>query len=525
MLRNPYLRHLAGVFRKKLASCNYPALLAGLPALAAAGAAVVYTILALQPGPQELMSKYAGQGKIAFEANDYGTARICFERFVTLDPAKQESLYYLAKVLGRTGQSEQGKAILRHLAPVDQAGFGPAHILLAQTYLAEPQLQLWGEARSHLLHALDLGHDLDTVHAVLGEFYRRIGDGKEAAKQWEMVKWRRPALHFLLLRLYNLLNEPDKAREEARQAAAYFEGQLKTNAKDIDARVSEAEALLYLAEHSKTVGLLEDGLRLADNAADYRRLGLAMARVHAAWLRELDRKDNTVSAQKIALLQKGLEFDPYNSDLLDWLFISTRAPGEHADRARVILQRILAEGDGSPTAHFILGLQAFDRDDTDAAKVHLEQAYRLAPNMPYVANNLAYALARGKPPAFTGGQSVPVLTAGALASLAEPNLAVGMTQLFLINRYASSLPDLHRAFALINRVIQDFPNEPHFRDTRGFIFMRLGNWKDAVTDLEFALKADPKNRNLHELLAEAYKHSGDPAMAAEHQRLAREKAP
>ena len=62
--------------------------------------------------------------------------------------------------------------------------------------------------------------------------------------------------------------------------------------------------------------------------------------------------------------------------------------------------------------------------------------------------------------------------------------------------------------------VQQSPNDPSFRDTRGRVFMKMGRWKDALADLEAALAAKPDDVDLHKELAEVYDHLGDADMAA-----------
>src|SRR5262249_58618903 len=116
------------------------------------------------------------------------------------------------------------------------------------------------------------------------------------------------------------------------------------------------------------------------------------------------------------------------------------------------------------------------------ARVDLEQAFKLAPDLPAVANNLAWLLAN------------------------------------------DSRPDLPRALELVNVALKHSPKELNFRDTRGRILAKLGRWQEALEDLEAALPGSPNNPGLHRALADAYEHLGDPAMAAKHRGLAEEKA-
>ena len=74
----------------------------------------------------------------------------------------------------------------------------------------------------------------------------------------------------------------------------------------------------------------------------------------------------------------------------------------------------------------------------------------------------------------------------------------------------------------MNSVLERWPDEPMFRDTRGAVLAKMGRWKEALTDLQAALPGYPKNPDLHRRLAEAYEHVGAADMAAQHRRLAEE---
>jgi predicted Zn-dependent protease len=123
-------------------------------------------------------------------------------------------------------------------------------------------------------------------------------------------------------------------------------------------------------------------------------------------------------------------------------------------------------------------MDAWEQGKHEEGLLHLEQAYQLAPHMGVVANNLAWVLANAQP------------------------------------------PDLPRALTLMNTVLERWPNEPLYRDTRGEVLVKMGRWKEALTDLQAALPAYPNHPALHLRLAETYEHLGIPEMAAEHRRLA-----
>lgn len=147
-----------------------------------------------------------------------------------------------------------------------------------------------------------------------------------------------------------------------------------------------------------------------------------------------------------------------------------------------MLTRMLAEGGSSPMLHFVVGNDAFQRGDTEMAAKHFNLAYELGPKLPIVANRMAMMLATGKD------------------------------------------PDPARALAIVQPVVDRFPNEPDVRNTRGTILVKLGRWQEGVKDLEFALPKLRIKGPTHASLALAYRNLGMSQLAEEHDRLARELA-
>jgi len=83
-------------------------------------------------------------------------------------------------------------------------------------------------------------------------------------------------------------------------------------------------------------------------------------------------------------------------------------------------------------------------------------------------------------------------------------------------------PDLPQALAIAQLLVEKFPDQPHFRDTRGQVLVKLGRWDDAVKDLEYALPRLNDKSATHTALAQVYENLGLRDLAAEHERLAKE---
>jgi predicted Zn-dependent protease len=186
--------------------------------------------------------------------------------------------------------------------------------------------------------------------------------------------------------------------------------------------------------------------------------------------------------QAFALIQRGLQDDHQNADLLQRMLSFTKNAGGTGDEARRTLQALLVEGKSPTILHLVLGIDQWQQGNKSAGLQHVEQAYLASPQAPLLANNLAWMLANGDP------------------------------------------PDLPRALELIESVLKREPNQLRFRNTRGHILVKLGQWQQAVPDLEASLAVLPDKSECHTALAEAYDHLGMASLANDHRRLAAKKA-
>jgi Flp pilus assembly protein TadD len=274
--------------------------------------------------------------------------------------------------------------------------------------------------------------------------------------------------------LYALRGDKERARREADLAASYFRTRTKADLGDQVARLGWADATTFLEKFADAVAILEDGWA-GTREPVYR---LAQARVYVAWFDNLARDSVTAPGLKLALLEKGLHCDPSSTDLLDRLLAVIKVQGSEAEKARATLHRLLAAGEVPATVHFALGIDALQHGETEQAALHWERANQLAPDLPIVANNLAWLIAQ------------------------------------------SPSPDLPRALDLVNMALKQAPDQPSFHHTRGHILVKMERWKEALGDLETALPRYTQDPETHRALALVYGHLGVPAMEAEHKRLA-----
>ncbi len=370
--------------------------------------------------------------------------------------------------------------MLASIAPLNASGYVPAHLALAQSIFASASSNpsLLPTAESHLKLALAAEPNNMDARLLLGAVYAEMGQWTLAREHLQKAFPARREAALMLARIAAAQGDPSGARKWAQDARSAFKAQVSANPGAVLPRVRWAEATLLLEEFAEALTILETGITQADD-----RVCREMAsQVCGAWTRKVERESPADLGTRLSLIQRGLAYAPNNRELLIRLVDLSHLTGKEADTARDQLKKLLLVG-GRDTAivHFCLGSDAWQRGQLDEARQHFTLAFELAPQMPYVANNMANMLATANP------------------------------------------PDLPRALAIIQPLADKFPNDPHLLDTRGQILVKMGRWQEAVKCLEPALPSLSAKATTHQALAEAYQHLGLKELAEEHQRLAKGK--
>ena len=79
--------------------------------------------------------------------------------------------------------------------------------------------------------------------------------------------------------------------------------------------------------------------------------------------------------------------------------------------------------------------------------------------------------------------------------------------------------DLPRALQLANAAVDTSEGNLYVLETRGQILLKMGRWKEAISDLEAALAEIELRPQVREALALAYDEVGRPELAARHRDL------
>jgi tetratricopeptide (TPR) repeat protein len=447
------------------------ALAAGLPALLA-GAATLATALYLWTIPEDqVISRYLREAALRTEARDFDSALVCYDRLLQSREGRADFLYKRALVLEAKGNREQAEAVINQLAPFEQQGYLPAHMKLARSLLdsgdrSERTLKI---LERHLLYAQS-GPEPTDAAALLGQLYVQTGRAELAETYLLKAVDSQPKVLLLLASLARSRGKEQMALERAEHACRVFQKRAEDRIDDPEARLCWAGATVLRHDFPGAIAILERGLKLSGDA----RYHAGLAEIYVLWEDELARNGKASVGDHVTLLERGLKHNTSNLALLGRFAAILETSGPESERVRSALQAELVSGKATAGVHFVLGLDAYARRKEDEARTHWEQAFRLDPDMAPVANNLAWVLAH------------------------------------------SDKPDLNRALELANRTIERQPKAKHFHGTRGFILMKLGRWKEALTDLEEELVGSPDSADLHLALAEVYDHLGAAELANQH---------
>ncbi len=479
-------------------------LLLGLPALLAAiGVGVIGFMIFVDPVEMRVFH-YRGAGVQALRDKNLSTAEVAYERLAMMDESQPEYRYRLALTVQAMSEQEmvaaqkeiaqqhedaakahrkqaeelfnRTRAMMGTLAIPDKQGYAPAHIWWARILMAQAAtpdtIQL---AEKHLRRALQINTDDVDANQLLGQLYMYTGQLKTAETHLLNAARSRPGVNLTLAEMYRRQGARDLARLHAEKAQRFFRPEAQADIDNNGARIGWAQATMYLEDFPTAVGILQEGARLS-GASIYNG---QLSRAYVAWAESLARNPKAPVGERLALLERAVQLDFGNLNALVRLAAITKTADEaSAEKARAALRVLLAEGKSPAIVHLLLGMDAQAHDKVEEARLHYEQAYKLSPQTPVVVNNLAWALAH------------------------------------------SEKPDLKEALNLINTVLQRAPNQLRFRETRGQILAKMGQYEEALPDLEAALRVLNGHADLHRTLAETYRKLGKQDMAAEHERLA-----
>ena len=451
-----------------------------IPALLTAAAWAGFGFVLASWSPAETRTRYSSVATTALAARDFQTARVACQRLLLsgAEPRGQ-NLFQLAQAKIGLGQVQEASALLNLAAPIEKPGYAPAHLLVARSLLARTNLtaQARQQAELHLKHSLKLEPNSVEAKELLGWLYFQMRDWDSAKEYLQAVVSARPNTALMLAAVAKAMGDDSDMRRWTERAVKYYRDKVeKAKADSPPDRLAWVQAVAMQGDYAEAIQIVDAGRKRSGRQV----YASALADLYASWAEQIARDEPRNVVSRLKLVQQGLEYEPQNIRLLELLLALSHQEGPEGKSAQETLTRMLAEGGSSAMLHFILAGDAWQRGEKEQARKYFTLAFELAPNLPVVANNMALLLALG------------------------------------------DQPDLPRALGIAQSLVEKFPDQPHFRDTRGQILIKLGRWEEAVKDLEFALPRLGDKGATHAALAQAYWNLGLRELAAEHERLAKE---
>ena len=400
-------------------------LLFAIPALVTCGGVIFVTARALETRRQ-LGPKFLSQGLKLAAQEDYHGAQIYLTRASEVGGVDTREVEFgLAVVWERLGYTGRSMQIFQRLAPFGKKGYPKGHRHLAmmislKNQNRKPSNELLSRWYWHLTNS-DQQQSAE-VQESWGNYYVALDDLQSAIEAYQQAATKYPRLYLAMANLYERLGRLELRAETLRRSKQEYRQRVKADPNDRNARVIFATTLLQLGELVEAEQVLRTGLRL-DPDGPYR---LLLAATFVKLFDKLMEKGGRYQADALQQLRHALEFDPNFSPALNRLLGFAQLDPAAIPEMRDMLKKVLATGRGTALAHLALSNLAWLEDDkTDLAAFHLEQAMAMDAKMPVIANNLAWLLAHGEP------------------------------------------PDYERSLRIAQAVVEDFPDNPRFLDTRG----------------------------------------------------------
>ena len=465
-------------FIRYLSSRRVIPLFQGLPAVVALVSPIIM-VSWIAPDNEELYSQtkiqrdfYDDHGN--FESADFFARKLCFLR-----PGEPTPLLERADLLHRNGDSDEAMAIALEL--VSRNEFAPAMEWICRRELEEIRtLSQPDEVREKrviglLLRILEIDPDHVRANFMLGAYYLMRGQYSNAQVPLERVNRYTtepiPEAAFSLAQIHGKIGNRDAARRHASLAADGFMKQISVEEYSTASVIQLLKALILAERENEAESFIHQQLpnRTEQETVE---LNWLLGEVCAQWARRLrtqPRRTAEEFAEAIKVIHRGIAVAPSNPYVRDEL--TRLACSDHIDDETLEQQLniILDSGVSPGLVHFIKGTRLLTKTppDTAGAMGHLEIAMEHDEAFPGLLNNVANAI------------------------LEQPT------------------PDLDQALVLAEQALHQMPNQPHFLDTRGSIYSRMGEHVKAIADFERALSESELRGELHRKLAEEYGQIGN----------------
>ena len=448
--------------------------LLGLPAFFTLILLAFMVLNSREDSSREHMNRLEREAQSQLDQGHFAAARLAAMRLMQDGVQNSKAILIEAKALRGMGREVDALRLLSRIAPVDRPGYAPAHVIQATILLAQKTPDV-AAAQEHIDNAMlndPSNKDALELAARLAAGQRRwqtalkLLDKMELEKRPDLMLMRATALQFSGL-------EEDAVKVALQAETALRSMQKSAAANSSEVRFSIAVSLSLQRKFEEAVQWMLGNIHGNPSREERHLIG----GIYLSWSRHLKQQTSFDRMEVLKLLEQGIQVSPESQDLImAFLGDCEELSSTAADRQRYV-ERILGNG-GIATSflHYYLGVQDWKQGNRESAKSHFELACSLNPGFKVIGNNLAMAMAS----------------------------------------VSTDRAELEKALAIINDLIKQEPDNPFFLDTRGHVYAKMGQFKEAVLDIERSLPNARDKSSSHVMLADLYEHLGMADLAAKH---------
>lgn len=375
------------------------------------------------------------------------------ERILLTQPNDGSAAYRLALVKAISGDKEGALDDMRALATSDSGPFPAANSWVATELIDRFRKNPSAEVLQEILANLKPASLWPGVKAEVLEYYAdylfrsemttdAIAIATEAAK-------RNRAYNLLLMRYYKRVGNLDGVRTAGYEVAAYYTPRLNSASERVIDRLALAEANMLLEKPELAVNVVVEGLNKADGN-DKKALARVLSNLKIESFRKSKQTlDDGTNLADMAALDEAATADPENPLISEEVAQMLQVKMKPSRNALSVLKKQIDAGITSAKTHRTLALGYYAMGNTLEAIKNFEIAVEKSEADSDSRNDLAMLLAR------------------------------------------EEMPDLDRAFKLIDEAVARNPRNPNYLDTYGQILMIANRPVEAIAKLEAATSLYP----------------------------------
>lgn len=455
----------------------------------------------LRRDTQETQADYLEVLRTSLRSGDTDVAAVAAQRLLALDPENLEHQYQVAMLDDKLGKSDAARVAIFRLAV--QKEYGPAALWALRSLIYEDQNQeasaqgqstlvrrtQWSPDEEKLFHrcatvAITKLPSQRALYAkrLYASFLADSGYSGDALRLYEDIAEFDPEVNLAAALLAEREKDYATSRRFARAAIRFLGPAMVSSPADVSVRLHYAQALVLDEQDDKAFDILVDGLRMSPNSEVLAQAaGEALIFKSSRLKRNIGEEETLLKRAQILI--EAIKLAPKSPLVIETVVQVAIECGEADSEKLDRVREALLQGVTPAAMHFVEGTVLLMAGENQAAQHHLELAAKEGGNMAGLLNNLAVALGQ------SGEQFLP------------------------------------KALRFSNEALRQMPDHPYLLETRGQILLRLHRYRDAIADLEGALK-DPAMRPLaHAGLATAYEALGVDDLAEDNRTLAERYAP